>query len=126
MWDERSSICLHSALSSPSLALHLRGNSTRRDSESSYIVRVVAGPSHVSIAARPIDRSGVPTPLPPQGRRRCNPQGYLLSRCSTHARHIKQREEHEMFIFHDVVDLFALLGLLQVAKLVVKRRHKVS
>jgi len=42
-----------------------------------------------------------------------------------HARHIK-REEHEMFIFHDVVDLFALLGLFQVAKVVAKRRHKVS
>jgi hypothetical protein len=57
---------------------------------------------------------------------RCNPRGYLLLRCSMHARHIKQREEHEMFIFHDVVDLFALFGVVHFGRFVLKRRHKVS
>jgi hypothetical protein len=36
------------------------------------------------------------------------------------------REEHEMFIFHDVVDLFALFGLVHFGRVVLKRRHKVS
>lgn len=31
-----------------------------------------------------------------------------------------------MFIFHDVVDLFALFGLAHLARVVLKRRHKVS
>jgi hypothetical protein len=43
-----------------------------------------------------------------------------------HARDIKQREEHEMFIFHDVVDLFALFGLVHFGRVLMKRRHKVS
>ena len=31
-----------------------------------------------------------------------------------------------MFIFHDLVELFALFGLAQLGRVVVKRRHKVS
>jgi hypothetical protein len=31
-----------------------------------------------------------------------------------------------MFIFHDVVDLFALFGLVHFARVISKRRHKVS
>ena len=31
-----------------------------------------------------------------------------------------------MFIFHDVVDFFALFGFVQSARLLSKRRHKVS
>jgi hypothetical protein len=36
------------------------------------------------------------------------------------------REEREMFIFHDIVDLFALFGFAQFARVISKRRHKVS
>ncbi len=31
-----------------------------------------------------------------------------------------------MFIFHDVVDLFALFGVVHLARMLSKRRHKVS
>jgi hypothetical protein len=31
-----------------------------------------------------------------------------------------------MFIFHDVVDLFALFGVVHFGRFVLKRRHKVS
>jgi hypothetical protein len=31
-----------------------------------------------------------------------------------------------MFIFHDIVDLFALFGFAQFARVISKRRHKVS
>lgn len=31
-----------------------------------------------------------------------------------------------MFIFHDVVDLFALFGFVQFARVLSKRRHKLS
>jgi hypothetical protein len=31
-----------------------------------------------------------------------------------------------MFIFHDLVDLFALFGLVHLGRVIVKRRHKVS
>jgi hypothetical protein len=31
-----------------------------------------------------------------------------------------------MFIFHDVVDLFALVGLVYLGRMISKRRHKVS
>jgi hypothetical protein len=31
-----------------------------------------------------------------------------------------------MFIFHDVVDLLALFGLIHVGRAVIKRRHKIS
>jgi hypothetical protein len=31
-----------------------------------------------------------------------------------------------MFIFHDVVDLFALFGLVQLGRGLIQRRHKVS
>jgi hypothetical protein len=43
-----------------------------------------------------------------------------------HAPYVKQREEREMFIFHDVVDLFALFGLVHFGRVLMKRRHKVS
>ncbi len=41
-------------------------------------------------------------------------------------RRIERREEVEMFIFHDVVDLFALFGLVHVGRVISKKRHKVS
>jgi hypothetical protein len=31
-----------------------------------------------------------------------------------------------MFIFHDLVDLFALVGLVHLGRAISKRRHKVS
>jgi hypothetical protein len=31
-----------------------------------------------------------------------------------------------MFIFHDVVDLFALIGAVHLARVLLKRRHWVS
>ena len=31
-----------------------------------------------------------------------------------------------MFIFHDVVDLFALFGFAHLARVLIKRRHRVS
>jgi len=31
-----------------------------------------------------------------------------------------------VFIFHDVVDLFALFGLVSLARVLSKRRHKVG
>jgi hypothetical protein len=31
-----------------------------------------------------------------------------------------------MFIFHDIVDLFALFGLAQFGRVLMNRRHKVS
>ena len=57
---------------------------------------------------------------------RCNPHGYLFSRCFPRTRHIKQREEPKVFIFNDVVDLFALFGFVHLARVLSKRRHKVS
>jgi hypothetical protein len=33
------------------------------------------------------------------------------------------REEFEMFIFHDVVDLFALFGLVHIGRALIKRRR---
>jgi hypothetical protein len=38
----------------------------------------------------------------------------------------QQRMEKVMFIFHDVVDLFALFGLVHLGRVISKRRHKVS
>jgi hypothetical protein len=31
-----------------------------------------------------------------------------------------------MFIFHDLVDFFAIFGLVQLGRVLVKRRHKVT
>jgi hypothetical protein len=31
-----------------------------------------------------------------------------------------------MFIFHDLVDLFALFGLVQLGRVLAKKRHKVT
>jgi hypothetical protein len=59
-------------------------------------------------------------------RRMCNPQGYLILRSSLHARESTQSQESEMFIFHDLVDLFALFGLMQLGRVLMKRRHKVT
>jgi hypothetical protein len=60
----------------------------------------------------------------PHGRRTCNPLRYLLLRSSMHARPNNQKEEHEMFIFHPFVDLFALFGLVHLGRMLMKRRHK--
>jgi hypothetical protein len=57
---------------------------------------------------------------------RRNPGDYLPLRSSMHARLIRQREEREMFIFHDLVDLFALFGLVHLGRGLMQRRHKVS
>jgi hypothetical protein len=37
-----------------------------------------------------------------------------------------QSQESEMFIFHDLVDLFAFFGLVQLGRVLMKRRHKVT
>jgi hypothetical protein len=42
------------------------------------------------------------------------------------SRTTKQSEEIVMFIIHDVVDLFALFGLVHLGRVISKRRHKVS
>jgi hypothetical protein len=59
------------------------------------------------------------------GARR-NPQAYLLVDDLCNLDLSKKREEVEMFIFHDVVDLFALFGLVHLGRVISKRRHKVS
>jgi len=56
---------------------------------------------------------------------RRNPQAYLLLDDPS-TRLAEQRKEVEMFIFHDVVDLFALFGLVHLGRVISKRRHKVS
>jgi hypothetical protein len=42
------------------------------------------------------------------------------------SRLFKQREEVEMFVFHDVVDLFALFGLVHLGRVISKRRRKIG
>jgi hypothetical protein len=37
-----------------------------------------------------------------------------------------QSQESEMFIFHDLVDLFAFFGLVHFGRVLMKRAHKVS
>jgi hypothetical protein len=56
----------------------------------------------------------------------CNPPGYLILRCSLHAQEGTHSQESMMFIFHDLVDLFALFGLVQFGNALMKRRHKTT
>jgi len=37
-----------------------------------------------------------------------------------------QSQESEMFVLHDLVDLFAFFGLVQFGRVLMKRRHKVT
>jgi hypothetical protein len=59
-------------------------------------------------------------------RLRRNSQAYLLVDDVCNLDLSKKREEVEMFIFHDLVDLFALFGLVHIGRVISKRRHKVS
>jgi hypothetical protein len=59
------------------------------------------------------------------GSRR-NSQAYLLLDELCNLDVSRQRLEVEMFIFHDVVDLFALFGLVHLGRVISKRRHKVN
>ena len=55
-----------------------------------------------------------------------NPKAYLLLDDLCNLDVSRQRLEVEMFIFHDVVDLFALFGLVHLGRVISKKRHKVS